>query len=129
MLERELSYGPLALVDIAEVVGYYAWSIPVVVLGGGVWGLATGTVVRAVCGTATIFCFSPVGFVMPRINIRLMRPCGASARVCRRLAWRNLPATKESIWQRRGSSVRLDWAYGASPPGSSAFRSCSSKRS
>jgi O-antigen/teichoic acid export membrane protein len=74
MLERKLSYGPLALVDIAEVVSYYSWTIPGVVLGAGVWALATGTVVRAICGTATILCFSTVGLVMPRINLHVMRP-------------------------------------------------------
>lgn len=74
MLERRLSYGPMALVDIAEVVSYYCWAIPGVILGAGVWALATGTVVRAVCGTATIMFFTPVGIVLPRINVSVMRP-------------------------------------------------------
>jgi O-antigen/teichoic acid export membrane protein len=74
MLERQLSYGPMALVDIAEVVSYYSWAIPGVILGAGVWALATGTVVRAVCGTATIMFFTPVGIVLPRINLAVMRP-------------------------------------------------------
>jgi O-antigen/teichoic acid export membrane protein len=74
MLERRLSYGPLALVDIAEVVSYYCWAIPGVILGAGVWALATGTVVRAICGTATIIPFSSVGFVTPRMNWAVMRP-------------------------------------------------------
>ncbi len=74
MLERQLSFGPMALVDIAEVVSYYCWAIPGVILGAGVWALATGTVVRAVCGTATIMFFTPVGIVLPRINVGVMRP-------------------------------------------------------
>jgi O-antigen/teichoic acid export membrane protein len=74
MLERQLSYRPMALVDIAEVVSYYSWAIPGVILGAGVWALATGTVVRAVCGTATIMFFTPVGIVLPRINVAVMRP-------------------------------------------------------
>jgi polysaccharide transporter, PST family len=74
MLERKLSYGPMALVDIAEVVSYYCWAIPGVILGAGVWALATGTVVRAVCGTATIMFFTPVGIVFPRIDVAVMRP-------------------------------------------------------
>lgn len=73
-LERQLSYGPLALVDIVEVVSYYCWSIPGVVLGGGVWVLATGTVARAVCGTATLMFFSAVGIVRPRLDLDVMRP-------------------------------------------------------
>ena len=56
-LERQLTYGPLAIVDIVEVVSYYSWSIPGVLLGAGVWALATGTVVRAACGTAVLLCF------------------------------------------------------------------------
>jgi O-antigen/teichoic acid export membrane protein len=74
MLQRRLSYGPLALVDIVEVVSYYCWCIPGVVLGAGVWALATGTVVRAVCGTVVLMFFSSVGIVKPRINIAVMRP-------------------------------------------------------
>ena len=74
VLERQLSYGPLALVDIVEVVTYYCWSIPGVLLGGGVWALATGTVVRAICGTATLMRFSSVGIVRPRINLAVMAP-------------------------------------------------------
>jgi len=74
MLERQLSYGPMALVDIAEVVSYYCWAIPGVILGAGVWALATGTVVRAVCGTATIMFFTPVGLVLPCIRLDVMRP-------------------------------------------------------
>ena len=74
MLERQLSYGPMALVDIAEVVSYYCWAIPGVILGAGVWALATGTVIRAICGTVTIMFFTPVGIVLPRIRPDVMRP-------------------------------------------------------
>ena len=47
---------------------------PESLLGAGVWALATGTVVRAVCGTAMLMFFSSVGIVRPRINLAVMRP-------------------------------------------------------
>lgn len=51
-LERQLSYRPLALVEVAETVAYYAWAIvTVAVFHLGVWGLATAMLVRASVGS------------------------------------------------------------------------------
>ncbi len=74
MLERRLSYAPLALVEIVETVTYYSWAIIGVALGAGVWALATGTVVRAICGAITMVYVGPVGFVGPRWNFDVVRP-------------------------------------------------------
>jgi O-antigen/teichoic acid export membrane protein len=51
-VERELRYRPLVIVSLVEVVAYYAWSIPGVILGWNVWALSTGVVFRVVAGTA-----------------------------------------------------------------------------
>lgn len=52
MLERELSYRPLAVVEVTETVAYYAWGIVAVwALDLGVWGLATAPLARALVGS------------------------------------------------------------------------------
>ena len=41
--ERRLSYRALAVTDIAQTrPAYYTWTVGALVLGGGVWALATG---------------------------------------------------------------------------------------
>jgi O-antigen/teichoic acid export membrane protein len=50
-VERELRYRPLVIVSLAEVVAYYSWCIPGVILGWNVWALATGVVLRCIVGT------------------------------------------------------------------------------
>jgi O-antigen/teichoic acid export membrane protein len=74
MFERSLSYGPLALVTIVETLSYFIWAIGLVALGAGAWGLATATVVRAICGTTTMFLVSPIKLVLPRWNLGPVRP-------------------------------------------------------
>lgn len=48
LLERSLSYRPLAVVEVSQVLVYHAWAIGLVVAGFGIWGLASATVARAV---------------------------------------------------------------------------------
>jgi O-antigen/teichoic acid export membrane protein len=67
-LERELSYRPLVFVEVAQVVTYWAWAIGFVVAGGGVWGLASATVARAVAGAALMSWLSPVGLLRPAFS-------------------------------------------------------------
>jgi O-antigen/teichoic acid export membrane protein len=65
VLERTLQYRPIAMVDIAQIAGYYAWAIPGVLAGFGVWALATGTVVRAVVASLLLIRLSRLGFMFP----------------------------------------------------------------
>jgi O-antigen/teichoic acid export membrane protein len=74
VLERELRYRPIALVDLVEAVTYYVWALGAVALGLGVWGLATAVVVRAVVGVIVMTRLSPVGFVRPRWSWSHVRP-------------------------------------------------------
>jgi O-antigen/teichoic acid export membrane protein len=63
---RRLVYERVAIVEAAGVIAFYAWSITTVkTLGWGVWGLATGTVVRACAGTIAIWIVSELGPVRP----------------------------------------------------------------
>lgn len=74
MLERALSYRPLAIVEVSQVLTYYAWAIGTVVAGFGVWGLASATVARAVAGALLMAVVSPVGLVRPRFSWQRIRP-------------------------------------------------------
>lgn len=68
VLERELSYRPLAVVEIAESLGYYAWAIAAVALGAGAWGVATAVLVRSLIGTATMLAVVPASRMVPRFE-------------------------------------------------------------
>jgi O-antigen/teichoic acid export membrane protein len=74
MLERSLDYRPIARVDVAEAVAFYAWALVTVAAGLGVWGLATGMAFRAVVGTAMMARLGPVGLVRPRWSWPDLRP-------------------------------------------------------
>jgi O-antigen/teichoic acid export membrane protein len=73
VLERQLLYKRLATAEAAETIVYYAWTIVTVVIGWGLWGLATATLVRAVVGTAFVAVLSPTGIVWPRFDRRRIR--------------------------------------------------------
>lgn len=74
MLQRALVYRTLVIVEITDAVTYMVWAIPAVVLGFGVWGLATAVVFRALFGTALLLRLSPVGLLAPRIDVARVRP-------------------------------------------------------
>jgi O-antigen/teichoic acid export membrane protein len=74
LLERSLSYRPLAMVEVSQVVAYQATAIGLVVAGLGVWGLASATVVRAVVAAMLMVRVSPVGLVWPRFSWTHVRP-------------------------------------------------------
>jgi O-antigen/teichoic acid export membrane protein len=74
MLERELSYGPLVLAEVAETVVYFAWAIGTIeAFGWGVWGLATGAVVRTLAAAVVVVLVSPVGLPRPTLSWRRVR--------------------------------------------------------
>jgi O-antigen/teichoic acid export membrane protein len=68
LLERELAYRPLALIEIAEMGSYFGWAIATIAtLHWGVWGLATGSVVRAAVGSGAVAVLSPIGIPRPSL--------------------------------------------------------------
>ncbi len=82
MLERSLAYRKLVSVEITENVVYFSWAIATVVAGFGVWGLATGVVVRIVAGTVVLNLIGPVGWLRPSWSWSRLRPViGFGARV------------------------------------------------
>jgi O-antigen/teichoic acid export membrane protein len=65
LYERRLDYRPMAVVEVVETTVYYVWAIVTILVGWGVWGLATAAVVRALVGTTLLFVWLPEGRVAP----------------------------------------------------------------
>jgi len=60
MLNRDIQFRWITIIDAIGIVGSYAWSIAAVLAGLGVWGLASGSIARAVASTV-ILPFIPGG--------------------------------------------------------------------
>ncbi len=73
VLERRLLYRPVVVAEFFESLTFYVWSIPAVLAGLGVWGLASGTVVRAIVGTLLLTRLSPVGWIGTRFDLGRLR--------------------------------------------------------
>jgi len=68
MLERELVYGPIARVDVTEMLVQSALSVTLVALGAGVWGVAVALPIRAAVGTLIMWRLGPIGPLAPRLS-------------------------------------------------------------
>ncbi len=68
MLERDLVYGPIAKVDVVEVLVQSAVSVTLVALGVGVWGVAVALPIRAIVGTLVMWHLGPIGPLAPRFS-------------------------------------------------------------
>ena len=68
VIERQLLYRKLATAETSELFVYYAWTVGTVLLGWGVWGLATATVIRSLVGTVMIVWLAPTPFLWPRFE-------------------------------------------------------------
>jgi O-antigen/teichoic acid export membrane protein len=65
LLERHLSYRPIAVAEVTENIVYYGWAVASVLIGFGVWGLASATVARAAVGSIALLILAPAGLVAP----------------------------------------------------------------
>jgi O-antigen/teichoic acid export membrane protein len=65
VLERQLNYRPLALIEIVETISYYSWAIVTVQQGWGVWGLASAYVIRAFVGSTFLLVLVPAARLIP----------------------------------------------------------------
>jgi O-antigen/teichoic acid export membrane protein len=63
--ERRLNYRPMAIVEVVETSIYYVWAVATIAIGWGVWGLATGFIVRALFGSSLLLIMLPEGRVLP----------------------------------------------------------------
>jgi O-antigen/teichoic acid export membrane protein len=73
MLERRLSFGPIAAVEVGEVLAYYVWAVVAVALGYGVWGVATASIAKALVGTLILFKLEPGGLMRPAVSWERIR--------------------------------------------------------
>jgi polysaccharide transporter, PST family len=74
LLERSLSYRPLATVEVSQVLVYNVCAVSLVLLGFGVWGMASATVVMRVAGVLVMARVIPAGIVRPHFSWRRIRP-------------------------------------------------------
>jgi O-antigen/teichoic acid export membrane protein len=73
-LERELAYRAVARAELVEALVFYAWALGTVVAGLGVWGLASGVIVRAATGSAVMARLAPLPFPRPSLAWGQVRP-------------------------------------------------------
>jgi O-antigen/teichoic acid export membrane protein len=74
LLERSLSYRPLATVEVSQVLVYNVCAVSLVLLGFGVWGMASATVVMRVAGVLVMARVIPAGIIRPHFSWRRVRP-------------------------------------------------------
>jgi O-antigen/teichoic acid export membrane protein len=67
VLNRNMRYDRQLAVDVGAQMTFQIFSVTAVALGAGVWGLATGSVVRAVVGTILTAAVS-IGFAAPSLR-------------------------------------------------------------
>jgi O-antigen/teichoic acid export membrane protein len=72
--DRNLMFKQVAMIDVIETLVYLLWSIGAVLLGAGVWGIATATIVRALVGTAFVLKRAPMRVIRPRFHLDEIRP-------------------------------------------------------
>lgn len=73
LLERQLDYRPLVVIEFAETVAFTMFAIVAVALGAGVWGLAGATTFRCLVGTVLMIVVSPAGLVRPSFDLKPLR--------------------------------------------------------
>jgi O-antigen/teichoic acid export membrane protein len=75
VLSRALRFRILTAVDAVGVIAYYGWAIAWVIMGAGVWALATGIVFRAFAASCTMAILSRPTNVLPTLRgTRSLRP-------------------------------------------------------
>ncbi len=67
MLTRDMRYDRLLAIDFGAQVSFQIFSVAAVALGAGVWGLASGAIVKAVVGTLLTAALS-IGFSAPSLR-------------------------------------------------------------
>ena len=72
--ERRLNYRPMAVVEVVETTVYYVWAIVTIILGWGVWGLATAFLVRETVGALLVLALLPEGRLLPVPSWKKVRP-------------------------------------------------------
>ena len=72
--ERRLNYRPMAIAEVVGTAVYYVWAIATIIIGWGVWGLATAFLVRGLAGSVVLLGFLREGRVAPVPSWKKVRP-------------------------------------------------------
>jgi O-antigen/teichoic acid export membrane protein len=82
LLERELVYRRIVVVESSEALVYHIWTVATVLVGWGVWGLASATVARSAVGMCLMLALCPGAPRRPRLSwARSRRLLGLGARI------------------------------------------------
>jgi O-antigen/teichoic acid export membrane protein len=74
-LMRQVHLGMMSAVDAVASLVFYSWSVALAAAGFGVWGLSTGTVIRAAVGTGLIWIVSDASAIRPSFrDLASLRP-------------------------------------------------------
>jgi O-antigen/teichoic acid export membrane protein len=74
LYERQLNYRPMAVVEVVQATVYYVWAIATIVLGWGVWSLATAFVVREFVAVILVYFLLPEARLAPVPSFKKVRP-------------------------------------------------------
>jgi O-antigen/teichoic acid export membrane protein len=74
VLEREMEYRLVLQTEIVETVVWNAWAVIAVLLGAGVWGVASAQIARALVGYVLLGLRGPHGFIAPILSWSRVRP-------------------------------------------------------
>ena len=128
VIERQLLYRKLATAETSELFVYYAWTVGTVLLGLGVWGLATATVIRSLVGTVMIVWLAPTPFLWPRFERARSRALlGMGVRI-QAVELLSRSATRSWSPLRLLSAGSLSLRTTTSSSGCCRYRACSSSR-
>lgn len=73
VLERELEYVPLSVMDVTEQFAMYGVAVPLAAVGAGIWSLAPAACASAAAGAAAALAVSPVS-VRATSRLGVLRP-------------------------------------------------------
>jgi O-antigen/teichoic acid export membrane protein len=74
VLERNLTYAPLAAADVIDTMSYTVLAIGLVLAGQGVWGVAFAFTVRGALGTVFLVSRTKAARVRPNLSLTRLRP-------------------------------------------------------
>jgi polysaccharide transporter, PST family len=74
LYERRLNYRPMAMVEVVQTTVYYVWAIGTIILGWGVWALATAYIVRSAVAVVLIYFLLPEARLVPVPSFKKIRP-------------------------------------------------------
>ena len=74
LYERRLNYRPMAVVEVVQTIVYYVWAIATIIIGWGVWALATAYIVREAVAVVLVYFLLPEARLAPVPSFKKVRP-------------------------------------------------------